>query len=193
MKDKFCKIIIFTPLVLIVSGLIMFVLGLVTFSKTFLILGFLVVFILTVFLIILAKDEKIAISSITALLVLSLVFIYDLLIIIPIKKENNDKNNTPASSVTDLDKKDSKFEESSISEITNSEEDIEGEKVEWEYDEDTKELSVVVKKGISFSTNLTYKEDKYVLSIVTTDKEGKVEEFNIELEEYPNSINVNQR
>ena len=193
MKDKFCKIIIFTPLVLIVSGLIMFVLGLVTFSKTFLILGFLVVFILTVFLIILAKDEKIAISSITALLVLSLVFIYDLLIIIPIKKENNDKNNTPAASVTDLDKKDSKFEESSISEITNSEEDIEGEKVEWEYDEDTKELSVVVKKGISFSTNLTYKEDKYVLSIVTTDKEGKVEEFNIELEEYPNSINVNQR
>ena len=193
MKDKFCKIIIFTPLVLIILGFISFVLGLVTFSKTFLILGFLVVFILTVFLIILAKDEKITISSITALLVLSLVFIYDLLIIIPIKKENNDKNNTPASSVTDLDKKDSKFEESSISEITNSEEDIEGEKVEWEYDEDTKELSVVVKKGISFSTNLTYKEDKYVLSIVTTDKEGKVEEFNIELEEYPNSINVNQR
>ena len=158
MKDKFCKIIIFTPLVLIILGFISFVLGLVTFSKTFLILGFLVVFILTVFLIILAKDEKITISSITALLVLSLVFISDLLIIIPIKKENNDKNNTPAASVTDLDKKDSKFEESSISEITNSEEseeDIEGEKVEWEYDEDTKELSVVVKKGISFSTNLT--------------------------------------
>ena len=193
MEDKFYKIIIFTPLVLIVLGFISFVLGLVTFSKTFLILGFLVVFILTVFLIILAKDEKITISSITALLVLSLVFISDLLIIIPIKKENNDNNNTPAASVTDLDKKDSKFEESSISEITNSKEDIEGEKVEWEYDEDTKELSVVVKKGISFSTNLTYKEDKYILNIVTTDKEGKVEEFNIELEEYPNSINVNQR